>query len=78
MKIRFPTEITLRCVQILVGEYEGEECDLDMNITVVFQAGQEFDGVEIDDETPTSVRLWLRDDLVALNVPRSGFEIVEP
>jgi hypothetical protein len=23
-------------------------------------------------------RLWLRDDLVALDVPRSAFEIVEP
>jgi len=78
MKIRFPREIKLNCVQILVGEYEGEECTLDMNITVIFQAGQEFDDVECDEETPTDVRLWLRDDLVALNVPRAAFEIVEP
>lgn len=78
MRIKFPKEITLRCVQILVGEYDGEECELDMNIVVTFEAGREFDGVEIDEETPTSVRLWLRDDLVALNVPRSAFELVEP
>ena len=78
MKVRFPKEITLRCVQILVGEFDGQECELDMHIVVTFGAGQEFDGVEIDEETPTSVRLWLRDDLVALKVPRSGFEIVEP
>ncbi len=78
MKIRFPREITLRCVEIIVGEYEGEPCELDMNIVVTFEAGQEFDGVAMDEETPTDVRLWLRDDLVASNVPRSGFEIVEP
>lgn len=77
MRIRFPEEITLNCVEILAVEYEGEECELDMEITVAFEAGQEFDNVEIDEETPTSVRLWLRDDLVALNVPWSGFEIVE-
>ena len=78
MKIRFLNEITLKCVQILVGEYEGQECELDMNVTVIFQAGQEFDGVKFDEETPTNVRLWLRDDLVALNVPLMAFEIVEP
>lgn len=78
MKIRFPREITLHCVEILVGEYDGEECELDMNCNVIFGAGREFDGVEIDEETPTDVRLWLRDDLVALNVPRSVFETVEP
>ena len=78
MKIKFPREITLRCVQILVGEYDGQECELDMNITVTFEAGRECDGVEIDEETPTEVRLWLRDDLVALSVPRSAYEMVEP
>jgi len=78
MKIRFPQEITLHCVEILAVEYEGEVCTLDMNITVTFPAGQEFDNVEIDEETPTDCRIWIRDDLVALNVPRSGFEIVEP
>lgn len=78
MKIRFPREITLQCVEILVVEYENQECTLDMNIVVTFEAGQEFDNAEIDEETPNDVRLWLRDDLVALNVPRSGFEIVEP
>ena len=78
MKIRFPREITLHCVEILVGEYDGQECELDMNCNVIFGAGQEFNDVEIDEEKPTSVRLWLRDDLVALNVPRSAFEIVEP
>jgi len=78
MRIRFPREITLHCVEILAVEYEGEECTLDMHCNVIFQAGQEFDDVEIDEETPTDVRLWIRDDLVALNVPRSAFEIVEP
>ena len=78
MKIKFPKEVTLRCVEILVGEYDGEECELDMNVTVTFEAGREFDGIEFDQEKPTSVRLWLRDDLVALNVSRSAFEIVEP
>lgn len=78
MRIKFPKEITLRCVEILVGEFEGEECELDMNVTVTFEAGREFDGVEIDQEKPTSVRLWLRDDLVALKVPWSAFEVVEP
>lgn len=77
MRIRFPREITLRCVQILVGEYEGEECELDMDCTVISPAGHEFDGVEADQETLFDVRLWLRDDLVALNVPRSAFEVVE-
>lgn len=78
MKIRFPRKITLHCVEILTVEYEGEPCELDMNCRVIFPAGQEFDNAEIDEETPTDVRLWLRDDLVALNVPRSGFEIIEP
>ena len=77
MRIRFPKEIKLHCVQILVVEYEGEECELDMNCKVSFSAGQEFDGVEIDEETPTDVRIWLRNDLVALNVNRGWFEIVE-
>ena len=78
MRIRFPNQITLKCVQILVGEFEGEECELDMNCNVIFQAGQEFDGVELDEETPSDVRLWVRDDLVALSVKWSEFEIVEP
>ncbi len=77
MKIRFPREITLNCVQVLVGEYEGEECTLDMNCNVMFPAGREFDHVESDQETLFDVRLWLRDDLVALNVPWSAYEIVE-
>lgn len=78
MKIRFPREITLNCVQILVGEYNGEECTLDMNCSVIFPAGREFDHVEADQETLFNVRLWLRDDLVALNVPWSAYEVVEP
>jgi len=78
MKIRFPEEITLNCVQILVGEYEGEKCTLDMNCSVNFPAGREFDSVEADQETLFDVRLWLRDDLVALNVPWSAYEVVEP
>lgn len=78
MRIRFPRDITLRCVQILVGDYDGEECTLDMNCSVIFPAGREFDGVEADQETLFDVRLWLRDDLVALNVPWSSFEVVEP
>lgn len=77
MTIRFPRDITLNCVQILVGEYEGEECTLDMNCSVIFPAGREFDGVDADQETLFDVRLWLRDDLVALNVPWSAYEIVE-
>ena len=78
MKIRFPRGITLNCVQILVGEYDGEECRLDMNCNVIFAAGREFDGVEADQETLFDVRLWLRDDLVAVNVPWSAYEVVEP
>ena len=78
MKIRFPRAITLHCVQILVGEYEGEECTLDMNCSVIFPAGREFDGVEADQETLFDVRLWIRDDLVSLNVPWSAYEVVEP
>ena len=77
MRIRFPKEITLRCVEILVGEYDGQECELDMNCNVIFGAGHEYDGVVIDEETPTNVRLLLRDSLVAFDVPRSAFEIVE-
>lgn len=78
MRIRFPREITLNCVQILVGEYDGEECKLDMNCSVIFPAGREFDGVEADQETLFDVRLWIRDDLVALNVPCSAYEVVVP
>ena len=78
MKIRFPKEITLHCVKILVGEFEGEECDLDLNIVVTFEAGREFDGVVIDQETLFDLRLWLRDDLVALGVEWGWFEIIEP
>ena len=60
MRIKFPQEITLRCVEILVGEYDGQECELDMNCNVIFGAGHEYDGVQIDEETPTKARLWLR------------------
>ena len=78
MRIRFPEDITLNCVQILVGEFGGEEFWLDMNCSVIFPAGREFDGVEADQETLFDVRLWIRDDLVALNVPWSAIEVVEP
>ncbi len=77
MKIRFPNEITLNCVEILVCDYEGEECTLDMECNVIFQAGQEFDEVEIDEETPADCRIWIRDDLVALKVKWSEFEVIE-
>ena len=77
MKIRFPKEIKLACVEILVVEYEGEECELDMNVDRMIRAGQEFDGVEFDQETPTDVRIWLNDLFVILKVPRDVFEIVE-
>ncbi len=78
MKIRFPRDITLNCVQILVGEFEGEECTLDMTCNVIFSAGREFEHVEADQETLFDVRLGLRGDLVALNVPWSAFEVVVP
>ena len=78
MKIRFPRDITLNCVQILVGEFDGEECTLDMNCSVIFPAGREFDGVEADLKTLFDVQLWLRNDLVAVNVPWSAIEIVGP
>lgn len=78
MKIRFPRDITLNCVQILVGEYDDQPCELDMTCSVILPAGREFDDVEADQETLFDVRLWLRDDLVAVNVPWSAFEVVEP
>ena len=78
MKIRFPREITLNCVQILVGDFDGEKCTLDMKCNVIFAAGREFDHVEADQETLFDVRLWIRDDLVARNVPWSAIEVVEP
>lgn len=78
MKIRFPRDITLNCVQILVGEHDGAECRLDMDCSVIFPAGREFDSVEADQETLFDVRLWIRDDLVAFNVPWSAFEVVKP
>ncbi|MGE3406431.1 MAG: hypothetical protein AB7I37_06410 [Pirellulales bacterium] len=78
MKIRFPRDIALNCIQILVAEYDGEECTLDMSCSVIFPAGREFDDVEAGQETLFDVRLWLRDDLVAVNVPWSAFEVVEP
>lgn len=78
MKIRFLREIKLACVKIWVVDYEGEECELDMNCDQIFQAGQEFEGVEIDQETPTDVRIWLDDLFVILKVPRDVFEIIEP
>ncbi len=77
MRIRFPRQITLHCVEILVVEFGGEECTLDMNCNVMFRAGREFEGVECDEDTPTKTRLWLRDDLVGLDVKWSDFEILE-
>lgn len=77
MKIRFPREINLKCVEILAVEFEGEDFSLDMNCNVIFRAGQEFDGVEVDQDTPTETRLWLRDNLVALDVKWEWFEILE-
>lgn len=77
MKIRFPREITLKCVEILAVELEGEPCSLDMHCNVIFRAGQEYDGVECDEDTPTETRLWLRDNLVALDVKWSDFQILE-
>ena len=70
MKIRFIREIVLPCVKVWPVEYDGSPCELDMECQVCFRAGEEFDGVEIDDEG----RLWLRDDLVALEVPRGAWE----
>lgn len=78
MKIRFLREIKLHCVEILAVEYEGEMGELEMNINLTFEAGQEFENVEIDEATPTDLRIWIRHDRVALNVPRDAFEIVEP
>ena len=74
MKIRFTQEVVLPCVKVWPVEYDGEAAELDMECQVRIQAGEEFDGVEIDDQG----RLWLRDDLVALAVPRECFEAVEP
>lgn len=70
MKIRFIREITLPCVKVWPVEYDGEPGELDMECQVRFRAGEEFDGVEIDDLG----RLWLRDDLVALAVPDGAWE----
>ncbi len=77
MKIRFPRQITLKCVEILSAEFEGEVSSLDMNCNLIFQAGREFDNVECDEDTPTETRLWLRANLVALDVKWSDFEILE-
>jgi hypothetical protein len=71
VKIRFTQEITLLCVEMFSGEFEGEECTLD------FPAGKELDNVKIDNETLFDVRVWLRDDLVALAVQWEWFEIIE-
>lgn len=76
MKIRFVREITLPCVKVLPVEYDGEPCELDMECRIVVRAGEEFDGVEIDEETPETVRVWLREDFVAMRVPRGCFESV--
>lgn len=70
MKIRFLQEIVLPCVKVWPVEYDGEAAELDMECQVRIQAGEEFDGVEIDDQG----RLWLRDDLVALAVRRGAWE----
>lgn len=72
MKIRFTQEVVLPCVKVLPVEYDGEPCELDMECQVRFRAGDEFDDVEIDDQG----RLWLRDDLVALAVPREAWEVM--
>ena len=71
MKIRFTQEVVLPCVKVWPVEYDGSPCELDMECQVRFRAGEEFDGVEIDDQG----RLWLRDDLVALAVPRECYEV---
>jgi|GEM_PF-3483142 len=70
MKIRFTQEIVLACVKVWPVEYDGEPGELDMECQVVVRAGEEFEGVEIDDQG----RLWLRNDLVALRVPRTAWE----
>lgn len=70
MRIRFTQEITLPCVTVWPVEYDGEPAELDMECQVVVRAGEEFDKVEIDDLG----RLWLRDDLVALAMPREAWE----
>jgi len=72
MKIRFVRGITLPCVKVWPVEYDGSPCELDMECQVRIRAGEEFDGVEIDDQG----RLWLRDDLVALAVPREAWEVM--
>ncbi len=71
MKIRFVREITLPCVKVWPVEYDGEPAELDMECQIVVRVGEEFDGVEIDEQG----RLWLRDDLVALAVPRECYEV---
>lgn len=40
-------------------------------------AGQKFEDVEIDEDTWSETRLWLRDDFVALDVKWEWFEILE-
>ena len=72
MKIRFTQEVVLPCVKVWPVEYDGEAAELDMECQVRFRAGEEFDGVEIDDQG----RLWLRNDLVALRVPRTAWDVV--
>lgn len=76
MKIRFTQEVVLPCVKVWPVEYDGEAAELDMECQVRFRAGEEFDGVKIDEETPETVRVWLREDFVALRVPRECFESV--
>ena len=77
MKIQFKREIELNCVQILVVDYEGEECELDMNCQRIFRAGEQFDKVEFDNETRVDVRIWIDDLFVVLNVPWTAIQIVE-
>lgn len=72
MKIRFLQQITLPCVKVWAVEYDGEAAELDMECQIVVRVGEEFDGVEIDEQG----RLWLRDDLVALAVPDGAWEVV--
>lgn len=76
LTIRFVREIILRCVQILRGEYEQEPCLLDMNCEMTFKPDQVYEDAEIDHGTVKSARLWLKDDLVALEVPWECFEVL--
>lgn len=55
-------------------EFDGEPCELNLECQVVARVGEEFEEVEIDEVTPETVRVWLREYFVALRVPRECVE----